>query len=119
MDPYLEMIDCLTKVQSLEDYAIALKDMIPHLEMIDCLTKVQSLEDYSIALKDLVPRFESHLPGQSACFRRLYKYSRLLRGALQNRKKIYFQYKFGKLLTKLILKEIVSRDLYLWKAIRN
>ncbi len=46
----LEMIDCLTKVHSLEDYAIALKDMDPHLEMIDCLTKVHSLEDYASAL---------------------------------------------------------------------
>jgi hypothetical protein len=82
MIPHLEMIDCLTKVQSLEDYSIALKDLIPYLEMIDCLTKVQSLEDYAIALKDLVPRFESHLPRQSSCFRRLHKDSRLLRGAL-------------------------------------
>ncbi len=72
----------------MEDYAIALKDMNPYLEMIDCLTKVQSLEDYAIALKDLVPRFESHLPGQSACFCRLHKDSRFLRGALHNRKKI-------------------------------
>jgi hypothetical protein len=31
MIPYLEMIDCLTKVQSLEDYSIALKDMDPYL----------------------------------------------------------------------------------------
>ncbi len=34
----------------------ALKDVIPHFEMIDCLTKVQSLEDYSIALKDMMMR---------------------------------------------------------------
>jgi hypothetical protein len=46
MDPYLEMIDCLTK----EDYSIALGDMGPYLEMVDCLTKVQTLKDYSIAL---------------------------------------------------------------------
>jgi hypothetical protein len=45
MIPYLEMIDWVTKVQSLEDYAIALEDLNPYLEMIDCLTKVQSLED--------------------------------------------------------------------------
>ncbi len=55
MIPYLEMIHCLTKVQSLEDYAIALKDMIHHLEMIDCLTKVQSLEDSCNCTERYVP----------------------------------------------------------------
>jgi hypothetical protein len=115
MIPYLEMIHCLTKVQSLEDYAIALKYMIPYLEMIDCLTKVQSLEDYAIALKDLVPRFESHLSRQSACFRRLYKDSRLLWGALHNRKKIYFKDKFVNQLN--IACKGLSHEIYiLWKA---
>ncbi len=56
MLPYLEKIDSLTKVQSLEDYAITLEDMDPYLEVIDSLTKVQSLEDYSIALKDMMMR---------------------------------------------------------------
>ncbi len=50
------MIDCLTKVQSLEDYAIAMEDMVPYLEMIDCLTKVQSLEDNVIAMEDMMMR---------------------------------------------------------------
>ncbi len=75
----------------------SLKDMDPHLEMIDCLAKVQSLEDYAIALKDLVPRFESHLSRQSSCLCRLHKDSRFLWGPLHNRKKIYFQHKFSEL----------------------